>query len=104
MVFTVLCLGQLTYAMAIRSETVSLFRLGIFSNSALIFTVAITFVLQLAIIYLPVLNKIFKTQPLTIRDLLFCISISFVFFIAIELEKLIRSFRMARHDSNHSIS
>lgn len=89
MVFTVLCLGQLTHVMAIRSETVSLFHQGIFSNRSLILSVAFTFCLQLAIIYLPFLNKIFKTQPLTFSELLFCIIISFLVFIAVEIEKKI---------------
>jgi Ca2+-transporting ATPase len=93
MVFTVLCLGQLTYAMAIRSDTISLFRQGIFSNRALIFAVAFTFILQLAIIYLPFLNKLFKTQPLTLKELASCIMLSFVVFIVVELEKIIRAHR-----------
>ena len=93
MVFTVLCLGQLAHVMAIRSETVSLFRQGIFSNSTLIFVVLISFILQLCIIYLPFLNKVFKTQPLTIKELVFCIVISFVVFIAVEIEKVVRRSR-----------
>lgn len=90
MVFTVLCLGQLTHVMAIRSETVSLFQQGIFSNPKLIITVAITFVLQLAIIYLPFLNRVFKTQPLTLNELLSCIVISLMVFVAVEIEKIVR--------------
>jgi len=96
MVFTVLCLGQLTHVMSIRSETVSLFRQGIFSNRSLIFTVVITFILQLAIIYLPFLNKVFKTQPLTLKELAFCIAISLMVFIAVEIEKLIRGLRKSK--------
>ena len=45
MVFTVLCLGQLTHVMAIRSETVSLFRAGNFFQQNIFFTVVITFYL-----------------------------------------------------------
>jgi Ca2+-transporting ATPase len=93
MVFTVLCLGQLFYALAIRSDTVSIFRQGIFSNRTLILTVVITFVLQLTIIYLPALNEIFRTQPLTMKELILCIVISMILFIAVEIEKVIRSLR-----------
>ncbi len=88
MVFTVLCLGQLMHVMAIRSETVSLFRQGIFSNAVLIFVVAFSFLLQISIIYLPFLNKLFKTQPLSITELLSCIAVSLLVFIAVEIEKL----------------
>jgi len=93
MVFTVLCLGQLTYAMAVRSETISLFRLGIFSNKPLIVAVAFTFLLQMAIIYIPFLNKLFKTQPLTLKELLSCTALSFVIFLAVEIQKVTSVFR-----------
>jgi len=100
MVFTVLCLGQLMHVMAIRSETVSLFRQGIFSNSKLILTVIISFLFQLAIIYLPFFNKVFKTQPLNIKELVLCIVISSVVFIAVEIEKMIR--RLRKNNSGKS--
>ncbi len=96
MVFTVLCLGQLMHVMAIRSEKISLFRQGIFSNPKLIITVVITFFLQMGIIYIPFFNEIFKTQPLTVKELVFCIAISSVIFIAVEIEKLIKRRKVAR--------
>jgi len=79
--------------MAIRSETVSLFRQGIFSNRPLIFVVIISFFLQLSTIYLPFLNKLFKTQPLTINELAVCVGISSVVFITVEIEKVILRYR-----------
>lgn len=90
MVFTVLCLGQLMHVMAIRSEFHSIFSIGIFSNPRLIVTVVLTFILQLLIIYLPLFNAIFKTRPLTLKELLYCIGTSFIVFIAVEIEKIIR--------------
>lgn len=90
MVFTVLCLGQLMHVMAIRSEEVSLFTMGVFSNRPMIITVVITFILQLGIIYLPFCNAIFETQPLTFTELLGCILISSVILIAVEIEKAMR--------------
>ncbi|MBK6483215.1 MAG: cation-translocating P-type ATPase [Chitinophagaceae bacterium] len=90
MVFTVLCLGQLMHVMAIRSEEVSLFTMGIFSNRPMIITVVITFILQLGIIYLPFCNTIFETQPLTLTELLACILISSIILIAVEIEKAMR--------------
>jgi Ca2+-transporting ATPase len=90
MVFTVLCLGQLMHVMAIRSETVSLFRQGIFSNPVLLLTVVFTFLLQMGIIYSPYLNSLFKTQPLTIHELAVCIGISFVILVSVEIEKIVR--------------
>jgi Ca2+-transporting ATPase len=101
MVFTVLCLGQLTYLMAIRSETISVFQQGLFSNKRLSFTVAFTFMLQFAIIYLPFFNKIFKTQPLSFKELAFCIAIDFIIFFAVEIEKWIRRRRKNKMEIPH---
>ena len=65
MVFTVLCLSQLGHVLAIRSEKESLFKMGVFSNKYLLGAVVLTFILQMATIYVPFLNRIFKTEPLT---------------------------------------
>ncbi len=90
MIFTVLCLSQMGHVLAIRSEKDSLFTIGIFSNIPLILAVMSTFVLQLATIYVPVLNRVFKTEPLTAEELIFCLALSSVVFIAVEIEKLIK--------------
>lgn len=90
MVFTVLCLSQMWHVMAIRSDRQSLFTQGVFSNKLLLLAVFITFAAQLAIIYVPVLNKFFNTQPLTWDELLIAVGVSFVVFLAVEFEKLMK--------------
>jgi Ca2+-transporting ATPase len=90
MVFTVLCLTQLGHVMAIRSERESLFTQGIFTNKPLLATVFITVALQLATVYVPALNPIFKTQPLTLSELIIVLALSAVVFLAVELEKLFK--------------
>jgi Ca2+-transporting ATPase len=90
MVFTVLSLSQLAHVFAIRSAREFLFNHGLFSNPKLLFTVAITFVLQLAVIYLPSLNHIFRTQPLSLKELGICIAMALAVFHAVELEKLVK--------------
>jgi Ca2+-transporting ATPase len=90
MVFTILSLSQLGHVLAIRSDKTFLYMQGIFSNRMLIGAIAITVVLQLMIIYLPFANEIFKTQPLTLKELLICIGMSAVVFHAVELEKWIK--------------
>ncbi len=90
MVFTVLSLSQLGHVMAIRSDRQFLFTLGIFSNRPLLGAVLFTFILQLGVIYLPIANRIFKTQPLTLNELLICVALSLVVLIGVEIEKFIK--------------
>jgi len=90
MVFTVIVWSQLTIALAVRSEKESLFKLGLFSNKAMLGAVILGVVLQLVVIYVPSLNPIFDTKPLTAGELLICTVLAFVPFAAIELEKLIK--------------
>ena len=87
MVFTVLTLSQMGNVLAIRSERESLFRQGLFTNLPLCGAVLLTFGLQMATIYVPVLNPIFRTAPLTMPELAVCVALSSVVFFVIEIEK-----------------
>ena len=87
MVFTVLCLSQMGHVLAIRSERESLFSQGLFSNKPLVGAFLLTLVLQMATIYVPLLNPIFKTEPLTAAELGLTLCMSSVVFIAVEIEK-----------------
>jgi Ca2+-transporting ATPase len=87
MVFTVLTLYQMAHVLAIRTEKESLFSAGMFTNPLLVFSVLLTFALQMATIYVPVLNPIFKTQPLGMGELALCLALSSVVFFAVEIEK-----------------
>jgi Ca2+-transporting ATPase len=87
MVFTVLSLSQLGHVLAIRSERTFLYRQGIFSNMPLLGAVALTFVLQMIVIYLPAANALFNTQPLSWQELAGCIGVSAILFHAVEVEK-----------------
>jgi len=90
MVFTVLCLSQLGHVLAIRSEKQSLFHQGLFSNKYLLGAVLLTFLLQMATVYVPFLNPIFKTAPMTGGELLISIGLSAIIFVAVEIEKVFR--------------
>ncbi len=87
MVFTTLTLGQMAHVLAIRSETDSLFTQGLRSNLLLLGAVGFTFALQMAVIYLPWLNPIFRTQPLPAWELGLCIGLAVLVFVVVELEK-----------------
>ena len=101
MVFTVLSLSQLAHVMGIRSERTYLYKKGIFSNRPLIITVLATFALQMAVIYLPFMNDVLKTQPLTLRELAISIGLALVVFHAVELEKYIKRLRSGEEQHRH---
>jgi Ca2+-transporting ATPase len=87
MVFTTLCLSQMGHVLAIRSERKSFFSQGVFSNVPLLGAFVLTFLLQMATIYVPFLNPIFKTEPLTFDELLVTLAAASVVFVAVEIEK-----------------
>ncbi|ANE53161.1 cation-translocating P-type ATPase [Flavisolibacter tropicus] len=89
-VFTVLSLSQLGHVMAIRSDYEYIYRKGFLTNMPLLGAIVLTFLLQMSIIYLPIANEIFKTQPLTFEELLFCLGASSIVFFAVEIEKWVK--------------
>ena len=96
MVFTTLVLAQMGNAMAIRSNEESVFTIGFFKNRTMIIAVATTFLLQLALIYVPFLQRIFRTQPLDAYHLVVALLASTVVFAAVEIDKWFRRRRKAR--------
>ncbi len=90
MVFTIIAWSQLMVALAVRSEKESFFKLGLFTNKAMLGAVIVGVLLQLAVIYIPVLNPIFYTKPLTAGELLLCTILAFGTFGAIEIAKFIK--------------
>lgn len=93
MVFTTLSLAQLAHVLAIRSDFEFIYNKGLFSNPLLLTAVLLTFVLQLGVIYLPFANEVFKTQPLSLQELLLCIFVSVILFHAVEAEKWLKERR-----------
>src|SRR5687768_12706498 len=87
MVFTALTLTQMAHVLAIRSEGESLWRLGLGSNRPLLGAVALTTALQLATIYVPWLQPLFKTVPLNFGELGICLAAAAVVLLAVEAEK-----------------
>lgn len=78
------------HVLAIRSENESLFSQGLLSNLPFLGAVLLTFVLQMATIYVPWLNQIFNTAPLTALELGFCLVLSPTVLVMVEIEKWMR--------------
>ncbi|MDH6363669.1 Ca2+-transporting ATPase [Enterococcus sp. PF1-24] len=90
MAFATLVFGELTRAFAVRSETRSIFSIGVFSNSAMNKAFVVSLAMQLAVLFIPVLQDIFKVQSLTGIEWLVVIGLSLVPLIISELNKAIR--------------
>ena len=90
MVFTLLTLTQMAHVLAIRSERESLFTQGLASNLPLLGAVLLTLALQLAVLYLPPLQSIFRTAPLALDELLLCVGLAALLWVAVEIEKWLR--------------
>jgi Ca2+-transporting ATPase len=92
MVFTTLTLAQMGNALATRSSKDSLFKIGLFSNRLMVGAVMLTFVLQLALIYLPFFQRFFKTEPLSFQELFISLLASSVILITVEVYKWIGNY------------
>jgi Ca2+-transporting ATPase len=87
MVFTLMTFSQMTYVMVIRSESQSLWRLGLYSNLPLLGAVVVTLFLQMALIYIPALNSVFQTAPLSLVELSICVGAALALGLLLEIEK-----------------
>jgi Ca2+-transporting ATPase len=89
-----LACSQLFHSFNCRSMRDSLFKIGIFSNPQLVYATGLSFLLQMAIIYVPFLQPVFKTRTLGALDLSMIIVFSSLPLWIMELVKALnRKFR-----------
>jgi Ca2+-transporting ATPase len=96
MVFTTLVFAQMANAMAIRSSRESLFQVGIGSNIFMLLAVGIGILLQLLLLYVPLFQELFATEPLSLKEMGACIAASLAVFLAIESNKWVMRMRSKR--------
>ena len=90
MAVTTVVFAQVFQALAIRSNTESLFRQGLLSNRALLASAAAVVVLQLIVIYTPILQGLFGTVPLSPLQLAVTVLAGSVVLWVVEIEKAFR--------------
>ena len=94
MAFTTLVLAQLFNCFNARSDRRSAFP-QLFANPLLLGAIALSLVLQVAVVQLPFLHEAFDTSPLTIGDWLVCVGLASIVLWAAEgkkvLHRLLRS-------------
>ncbi|XP_055705047.1 calcium-transporting ATPase type 2C member 1 [Phlebotomus papatasi] len=87
MTFTCFVLFDMFNALSCRSQTKSVFQIGLFSNKMFLLAVGFSLLGQLLVIYFPPLQMVFQTEALTAMDLLFLVSLTSSVFIVSELKK-----------------
>jgi Ca2+-transporting ATPase len=87
LIFTLVVISLMFNAFNWRSERCSVFSLGVFTNRSLIYAVLSTVLLQLAAIYIPIMQLAFQTVPLSLSDWGIIIPLASTTLIAMELVK-----------------
>jgi Ca2+-transporting ATPase len=87
MAFVTLVSSELWRAYTSRSEHYPLLRLGLLSNRYMVWATLSSFLLMLAVVYWPVVQPIFYTVPLLVRDWLLIVPLTLIPSIAAELAK-----------------
>jgi Ca2+-transporting ATPase len=88
--FIVLAVSQLFHSYNCRSETESIFRLGLFTNSKLVLATLLSFLLVMAVVYVPFLSRVFKTVPLPAHGLCLVVAVSSLRLWAMEIAKALK--------------
>jgi P-type Ca2+ transporter type 2C len=88
--FSVLVFAELLRAFGARSEDKLVTEIGLFSNLRLFAVVAASFALQLWIHHVPVLERVFGTEPISLAQCLTWIALGALPLFALEASKWIR--------------
>ncbi len=87
----VFAVGQVFYLLNCRSLRWSMFRIGVFSNPWLWAGISAMALVQLAFTYLPVMNRLFHSEPISAGYWLAILAVGLAIYTVLGLEKLMRS-------------
>jgi len=88
MAFVTLSLCELLRAYTVRSERLSVFRIGVFSNKFMQYAVGLSLVLLLLVVNVPFLQPIFNTHFLSVSEWLVVLSLATIPAVSEEFTKL----------------
>ncbi|KAL0099242.1 hypothetical protein PUN28_020072 [Cardiocondyla obscurior] len=89
MTFTCFVFFDMFNALSCRSQTKSIFTIGLWSNKMFLVAVTLSVIGQMFVIYFPPLQRIFQTEALTAKDLLFLATLTSSVFVISEIKKFI---------------
>ncbi|WP_309894839.1 HAD-IC family P-type ATPase, partial [Archangium sp.] len=96
MAVTTVIVFQIFYLLNCRSLRDSVLRIGLFSNPVVYLGIGALVLLQLGFIYLPFMQRVFGTAPLSLAALGLCTLVGATILPAISVEKWFRSWRAKR--------
>ena len=88
--FTVMVIAQLVHAFNCRSERLSLFQVGLWTNRPLLLAFSLSLGIQVAILTIPAAAPVFKIAPLPIEAWVLTGAMGFLPFLLMELIKALR--------------
>lgn len=88
--FATIVMFELFISFACRDEKETLLEAGMLSNVWLILANLSSLILMLAVIYIPVLQPLFRTVPLSLRDWMVIVVVSSTAFLAMEITKILQ--------------
>jgi Ca2+-transporting ATPase len=88
MTFTTFVFFDMFNAMSCRSDSKSLFSIGVTTNRPLLYSIGASIVCQLMVIYVPFLQRIFQTEALSASELCKVTLLASTVWIADEMRKL----------------
>ena len=100
--FVTIALFQLFHVLTIHIEEDTVLSRKFFANPYLLGAIALSFLLQMAVVYLPSLAEVFRVLPLSAIDLLLCALLASSVFIGVEAEKFYSRWRKNRIQTNDS--
>ena len=89
MAFTLLTMIEIFNSFNCKSERYSIFKIGIFNNIYLILAFLTSFFMQLAVIYIPFLQRYIGTTSLGLTDWVIILAASFGIIVIVEIAKYI---------------
>ncbi|MEG2353453.1 MAG: cation-translocating P-type ATPase [Clostridium sp.] len=97
MAFIVLSVSQLIHSLNMRSETKSIFSIGLFTNKYLIGSIILGILVQDIIITVPFLANIFNVINLTMTDWIVVITLSIMPLVANEIIKFFKRMKLSKN-------
>ena len=88
MAFATLVSSELLRAYTSRSESYSVFSIGLFSNPWMVLATTVSFLLLIGVLYIPLLQPFAHTVPLGMKDWLFMLPFMFVAPVVAEMIKI----------------